>query len=139
MFMKTFRISKWIVDIDKPHSFTYTVDCAKGLYLLAGENDAFNQIWHLPTFYPAIDGETFIDIVVNELRVSPRYSVLKKWMVKAAGIFDKTTSESYEMLYQHEFNYHFDSSKFNKYFDYKPKPYNEGIKETIRFVKNNVL
>lgn len=92
-----------------------------------------------PRFIRQSAGETFIDIVVNELRVSPRYSVLKKWMVKAAGIFDKTTSESYEMLYQYEFNYHFDSSKFNKYFDYKPKPYNEGIKETIRFVKNNVL
>jgi nucleoside-diphosphate-sugar epimerase len=133
------KSAQWLVDVTKPHSFTYTVDCAKGLYLLAGENDAFNQIWHLPTFNPAIDIKTFIDVAANELRVKPKYFVLKKWMIKIAGVFDKTTSELYEMLYQYEFNYHFDSSKFNKYFNYKTKAYNEGIKETIRFVKNNVL
>ncbi len=130
---------QWLLDVTKPHSFTYTVDCAKGLYLLAGKNDAFNQIWHLPTFNPAIDIKTFIDIVATELGVNPGYSVFKKWMIRAAGIFDKTTRELYEMLYQYEFDYHFDSSKFNKYFNYKPKAYSEGIKETIWFVKNNIL
>ncbi|MHB1680151.1 MAG: NAD-dependent epimerase/dehydratase family protein [bacterium] len=130
------KSAQWMVDVTKPHSFTYTIDCAKGLHLLISKNDTLNQIWHLPTFNPAINLKTFIEIVAGELGVNLKYSVLKKWMVKTAGVFDKKASELYEMLYQYEFDYHFDSSKFNEYFDYKPTPYGEGIKETIKFVKN---
>jgi nucleoside-diphosphate-sugar epimerase len=133
------KSAQWMVDITKPHSFTYTVDCAKGLYLLISKNGTFNQIWHLPTFNPAINLKTFIELVAGELGVNPKYSVLKKWMVKTAGIFDKKASELYEMLYQYEFDYHFDSSKFNEYFNYKPMPYGKGIKETVLFAKNSAI
>ena len=133
------KSARWMLDITKPHSFTYTVDCAKGLYLLTSKEDTFNQIWHLPTFNPAINLKTFIELVAGELGVNPKYSVLKKWMVKSAGVFDKKASELYEMLYQYEFDYYFDSSKFNEYFNYKPMPYGEGIKETVLFVKNSAL
>jgi hypothetical protein len=39
------------------------------------------------------------------------------------------------MLYQNEFNYYFDSTKFNHFFNYKPKSYFEGIRNTIEFYK----
>ena len=38
------------------------------------------------------------------------------------------------MLYQNEFEYHFDSSKFNNYFNYNPISYIDGIAETIDFL-----
>ena len=57
-------------------------------------------------------------------------------MIKLVGLFNKTVFESYEMLYQSEFDYHFDSTKFNDYFNYQPKNYKEGIHETIEFIKN---
>jgi nucleoside-diphosphate-sugar epimerase len=131
------KSAQWMVNANQPHSYTYTIDCANGLYLLANNNDSFNQVWHLPTYNPAIDGETFINIVANELGVKAKYSVLPKIAIKLVGLFNKTVSEAYEMLYQNEFAYYFDSTKFNDYFDYKPKSYNEGIKETIEFIKNN--
>jgi nucleoside-diphosphate-sugar epimerase len=127
--------AQWMIDVNKPHSFSYTIDCAKGLTLLSNRNECYNQIWHLPTYNPAIDGKTFIDLVAKELGIAPNYSVLKKWMVKMVGFFNKTVFESYEMLYQSEFDYFFDSTKFNDSFDYKPKSYNEGIHETIEFIK----
>jgi hypothetical protein len=52
------------------------------------------------------------------------------------GIFSKTVFESYEMLYQSEFDYYFDSIKFNDYFNYQPKIYKDGIHETIEFFIN---
>jgi nucleoside-diphosphate-sugar epimerase len=127
--------AQWMIDVNKPHSFSYTIDCAKGLKLLSNRNECYNQIWHLPTYNPAIDGKTFIDLVAKELGIDPNYFVLKKWMVKMVGFFNKTVFESYEMLYQSEFDYFFDSTKFNDSFDYKPKSYNEGIHETIEFMK----
>lgn len=127
--------AQWLVDDLKIHSFTYTVDCAKGLALLAANDDCLNQVWHLPTYNPPINGKTFIGLVAKELNVEPRYFILRKWMIKTVGIFSKTIAESYEMLCQSEFEYYFDSSKFNNFFNYKPKTYEEGIRETIDFLR----
>ncbi|MCX6151339.1 MAG: NAD-dependent epimerase/dehydratase family protein [Ignavibacteriales bacterium] len=131
------KSAQWLVDVNKPHSFSYTIDCAKGLKLLSKSDESFNQIWHLPTYNPALDGKTFINLIAKELGVAPNYSVLKKWMIKAVGFFNKTLSEIYEMLYQSEFEYYFDSTKFNNFFNYKPISYAEGIHETIEFIKKN--
>jgi nucleoside-diphosphate-sugar epimerase len=38
-----------------------------------------------------------------------------------------------EMLYQNEFPYVFDSSKFEKAFQFKPTPYEEGIRQTAEW------
>jgi nucleoside-diphosphate-sugar epimerase len=126
--------AQWTIDIHKTHSFSYTIDCARGLYLLANKEEAFNQIWHLPTYNPAPDGKTFIEMAAKEIGVPAKYMVLKKWMVRMGGLFDHTVYELYEMLYQNEFDYYFDSSKFNDFFKYKPRTYAEGIHETVEFV-----
>jgi nucleoside-diphosphate-sugar epimerase len=129
------KSAQWMVDIHKSHSFTYTVDCAKAMVLMANRDDSFNQVWHLPTYNPAPDGEGFMDIISRELGVTPNYSILKKWMIKMAGLFDKTVGELYEMLYQSEFDYYFDSTKFNHAFGYKPISYEAGIHETIEILR----
>ena len=131
--------AQWMLDVSKLHSFTYTIDAAKGMALLSKHPECFNQTWHLPTFNPAIDGETFIELVTKEFGVIPDYTVLKKWMLRLAGIFDKTVTESYEMLYQSEFDYYFDSTKFNNFFNFRPKSYPDSIHETIEFFKKNKI
>ncbi|MCL6100775.1 MAG: hypothetical protein M1391_19630 [Bacteroidetes bacterium] len=129
--------AQWLADASTLHSYTYTLDCSRALYLLANNNEAFNQVWHMPTYNPPVDGKTFIEMIARELGVKPNYFVLKKWMVKAAGLFDKTIYELYEMIYQSEFDYYFDSTKFENFFNYKPVAYQEGIKETIEFLKSS--
>jgi len=117
------------------HSFSYTLDCAKGLDLLWKDDNNYQQIWHLPTSNPGITGKKFIEIAANELGIDPKYSVLKKWMIQLAGLFDKTIYETNEMAYQIENDYYFDSSKFNDTFSFVPTSYEQGIKETIAFYK----
>ncbi len=124
--------ANWLVNPDAAHSYCYTLDCASGLQLLADDASSFNQVWHLPTSNPPINGRAFIEIAAKELGVAPRTLVLKKWMVRLAGVSDRTIREAYEMLYQSEFDYYFDSSKFNQHFQYVPMPYPEGIAQTIR-------
>jgi nucleoside-diphosphate-sugar epimerase len=126
--------AQWMIDINKLHSFTFTIDAAKGMVLLANRSECYNQTWHLPTSDP-IDGKTFIELVAKELGVAPDYSVLKKWMVRTIGFFSKTVYESFEMIYQSEYDYYFDSTKFNSFFNYQPKSYSSGIYETIEFFK----
>ncbi len=40
--------------------------------------------------------------------------------------------EMKEILYQYDRDYVFDSSKFEKLFNFKPTPYLEGIKEIVK-------
>ncbi|HKJ41787.1 MAG TPA: NAD-dependent epimerase/dehydratase family protein [Sunxiuqinia sp.] len=127
--------AQWLVDARKLHSLTYTLDCGKALYLLAKNPNALNQVWHLPTYNPAITGEEFIKLGAKELGVAPKYSVLPKMMVKLGKLFDRTIYELDEMLYQNQFDYHFDSTKFNTYFKFEPTSYADGIRETIAFAK----
>jgi nucleoside-diphosphate-sugar epimerase len=129
--------AQWMIDVNKLHSFTYTMDAAKGMVLLSGTDECYNKLWHLPTYNPPIDGETFIELVAKELGVTSDYTILKKWMVKMMGFFNKTVFESYEMLYQSEFDYCFDSTKFNNFFNYSPKQYSAGIYETLEFLKKS--
>ena len=124
--------AQWLVNPEAMHSYSYTVDCAKALALLAAQPESFNQIWHLPTAHPPIDGKTFIGLAAKALGVEPRYSVLSKWMIRLAGLTNTNIRESYEMLYQSEYDYDFDSSKFEKRFRYSPMPYPQGIAETVR-------
>jgi len=129
------KSAQWMADDKTVHTFTYTIDCAKALILMANDDKSFNQIWHLPSYNPPINGKEFIEIAAKEIGVKPKYSVLKPWMVKMAGMFDKTIAELVEMNYQYEYNYYFDSTKFEKYFNYKPINYKDGIKETVEFLK----
>ncbi|MCL4477850.1 MAG: hypothetical protein M1381_01945 [Deltaproteobacteria bacterium] len=50
-----------------------------------------------------------------------------------AGLFQTTMAELYEMHYQNEFDYLFDSSKFQNAFGVQPVSYLQGIKETIQY------
>ncbi len=126
-----------LADINTVHSYTYTVDCGKALYLLGKEQSAWNQVWHLPTASPPLTGEEFIRIVAKKLGVSPDFTVLKKWMLKMTGIFAEQPREAIEMLYQSEDDYIFDSSKFEKHFHFTPTPYEIGIEETIAHFRQN--
>jgi nucleoside-diphosphate-sugar epimerase len=131
--------AQWLVNARSKHSFTYTGDCGKALYLLATNEDAANQVWHLPTARPPITGEEFIKISAEFLGKKPDYATLNKMMLRLAGLFDSTINESYEMLYQSEYDYIFDSTKFERRFGYAPTPYGAGIKKSIEHFRQRKL
>ncbi|MBD3297080.1 MAG: NAD-dependent epimerase/dehydratase family protein, partial [candidate division Zixibacteria bacterium] len=88
-----------LVDPDRVHSYTFTGDCGKALYHLSRSDNANATVWHLPTARPALTSRQFIDMVAQQLNVKPKTTVLRKWMVRLAGLFDAQTRELHEMLY----------------------------------------
>jgi hypothetical protein len=62
--------------------------------------------------------------------VSPKYSILSRFMVKVGGVFNPTVREVHEMLYQNDSPYIFDSSKYAAAFGFSGTPYAECIRET---------
>jgi nucleoside-diphosphate-sugar epimerase len=122
-----------LVNDSVPHSFTYVPDAAKALYLLAKDETAFNQTWHLPTKSNPLTGKQFIELAAKEFNQPAKYTVFAKWMIKMLGLFVPVMKEMYEMLYQNEFAYVFDSTKFEKHFNFTPTSYEDGIKQTAKY------
>ena len=129
--------AQWMVNLHARHSFTYTEDAARALYLLGNDESSWNQAWHLPTASSPLTGAEYIDAAAAALGKSPRSMVLPKWMIRVGGLFDRTTAELYEMLYQYEYDYLFDSSKFEKAYGFQPVSYAEGIKATANAYMNS--
>jgi len=116
----------WLANDSVKHSFTYTRDAAQGLVLLAESESAWNQTWHVPAVPDPPTGKQFIRLAAAAFGTQPRYQVLSRPMIWLAGLFDPTVRELYEMLYQYEFDYVFDSTKFTKAFGFQPTSYAEG-------------
>lgn len=127
--------AQWFCNAKAKHSFTYTGDCGKALYLLSQSESNFNQTWHMPTASPAKTGEELIQIAAEQLNAKANYTVLKKWLFKLIGPFNPLIKELTEMLYQYEDDYIFDSSKIEKKFNFTPTPYEQGLAESIKGMK----
>lgn len=126
--------AQWMIDVNKKHTFTYTPDAGKGTAILGNTESAYNQVWHLPTNKNVLTGKELIDLAAKAFGVKPEYTVLKKWMLQLVGLFVKEIKENNEMLYQNNSDYLFDSTKFEKTFNFQPTSYEEGIIETAKFM-----
>jgi nucleoside-diphosphate-sugar epimerase len=129
----------WLVNDSLPHSYTYTPDAAKSLAMLANDESAWNQTWHVPTASKPPTGREFIQMAADEFGVEPRYQVLTRPLIKIAGFFDSDIRESYEMLYQSDSEYIFDSTKFSNAFAFEPTSYAEGISRTVLTYNKSIL
>ena len=121
----------WQVDLHKFHSFTYIPDAAKATALLGNTADAFGEVWHLPTSSEKLTGKDFIEKIAQEMNLQPRYYTLTRLLMSLIGIFIPILRELKEMAYQYDRDYIFDSTKFQKRFDFQPISYKEGIKNMI--------
>ncbi len=122
--------AQWMVNDDVVHSFTYTPDCGKALWLLSNMQEAWNQVWHMPTAAPALTGKEIISMASKIFNAPEKHSVINKGMITVAGIFMRIMYEMKEMLYQYDSDYIFDSTKFNKAFNFEPTSYKHGIELT---------
>ncbi|MDB5248730.1 MAG: NAD-dependent dehydratase [Segetibacter sp.] len=122
----------WFMNADKKHSFTYTPDAAKATALLGNTNDAYNQVWHLPTDKSPVTGREMVSMFAKEMNAKDNVFVLPMWLLKLMGLFVPIMKEMPEMMYQYDRDYFFDSSKFDKRFNFKTTRYQQGIKETVQ-------
>ena len=134
--MKKGKRPYWLIDANKKHSLTYTPDAAKATALLGNTVDAYNQVWHLPTDKNTLTGKEIIALFAKEMKVAAKFSVLPMLLLKLLGLFIPIMKEMPEMMYQYDRDYVFDSSKFDKRFNFKTTTYQEGVKLTIERATN---
>ncbi len=129
--IKKGKTPNWFLNPNVKHSFTYTPDAAKATAILGNTIDAFNQVWHLPTHPEALTGKEIISLFAKEMKAPEKVSVLPYWLIKTLGFFVPIMKEMPEMMYQYDRDYIFNSTKFDKKFNFKTTTYPEGVKETV--------
>ena len=130
--------AQWFCNAKAIHSSSYTPDLANGTAILGNSNEAYNQIWNLPTDPQKITGEEWINLFASEMQTSNKYQVLPGWGIRALGLFVPILKEMYEMRYQYDRDYYFDSSKFNNHFNFTPTTNAEAVRQTVAGLKKNV-
>ncbi|HQX72632.1 MAG TPA: NAD-dependent epimerase/dehydratase family protein [Chitinophagaceae bacterium] len=129
-FMKGKR-SNWFMSADKIHSFTYTPDAAKATALLGNTENAYNQVWHLPTDAAKLTGREIISLFATKMNVKNKVFVIPMCLLKGMGFFVPLLREMPEMMYQYDRDYFFDSSKFENTFHFRATSYTEGVREIV--------
>jgi len=122
----------WLGSVAFKHSYTYTPEAATATALLGNTEDAYNQVWHLPSADKTLTGKEILELIAHEMGVKPTFRILSKSFLSFMGIFISIMREVKEMYYQYETDYVFNSAKFNKRFNYTPISFKEGVKEIIK-------
>jgi nucleoside-diphosphate-sugar epimerase len=123
---------QWLANPDIKHTYTFTPDAGKACVILALDENANNQVWHLPTSTEVFSSRQLINMIQNEIGTSFPIQVLPRWSFGILGIFVPILRELKEMLYQLDEPYIFSSHKFAmKYPNFKVTNYAEGIKEVV--------
>lgn len=121
----------WLCNADAVHSIGYTPELAKGTVMLGNTPDAYGQLWNLPVDTRPITGREWIQLFAKALGKNNALEVLPAALVKELGTDNQVMHELFEMLYQYDRDYYFDSTKFNQRFNYTPITHAQAVQETV--------
>ncbi len=127
--------AQWFCNADVVHTTGFAPDLAKGTAILGNAPDAFNQVWNLPVDSNALTGREWVKLFADEMSASAEVQVLPGLGMRAIGLFVPVLKEMYEMRYQYDREYYFDSTKFVTKFDFTATTNKEAVKETVAKLK----
>ncbi len=123
---------QWLGKLDVLHNFTYSVDIGKAAALLGNTPDAYNQVWHLPTYEGKLTSREWIELLMSAFGQKKKIQAIPVWAMGALGLFVPIIKELKDTSYQLDRDYHFNSSKFNRRFNFTPTTPETGMGEIIK-------
>ncbi|WP_145325699.1 NAD-dependent epimerase/dehydratase family protein [Paenibacillus xylanexedens] len=127
--------SEVLGNIDVPHAYIYIKDFAKGLVELGEDDEAYGQIWHIPS----AETTTTRDIITRIYRLKnqePKFRVAPKLFVNLMSLFNADMREIKEMLYLHEEPFIVDTKKYERRFNKNVTSHEDAILETMEWFEN---
>lgn len=130
------KAAQWLGSADKLHSYTYTLDAARGLVMLALDDGADGQVWHLPTAQPAPTPRALLQRSAAMLGAPDTVQVMPRAVMVLLKLFMPVLREVGEMLYQNHADYVFSSEKFmQRYPDFVVTPYEVGLRAMVESLR----
>lgn len=118
------------VDLDAPHSWTYTPDVARTLVALAADERAWGRPWHVPTA-PAVSVREAARRACELVGApAPRVSRMPAPVLWLGGLFSPAVREFGEMAYQFQRPFVLDSTATEATFGLSPTPFDDALRET---------
>ncbi len=119
---------------DLPHTLTFIEDFARALVILGQNENAFGQIWHVPSA-PTTSMRQFLDIAFQQLGKASKITSTTKFTMRFAGLFIPEAKETVEMMYEFEKPFIVDHSKFASTFGDISTPHEKAIEKTLAWYK----
>lgn len=109
-------------------SLIFTPDASRAMALLGNTPGAYGQTWHLPCDDNRLTYRDFITLAAGTFGTRPRYTVLVRWQLRLAGLFNRTVKDAAELLPRYAVDNIFVSDKFKAGFpDFQVTPLAEGL------------
>jgi nucleoside-diphosphate-sugar epimerase len=122
---------RWIGRLDVIHSFTYSRDIGEAMAILGNTPDAYNRVWHLPTTSEKLTTRQWIEMFMKEMNKNKNIQTVSYRGMNLLGLFIPVLKELKDIYYQFDRDYFFDSSRFNKQFNFTPTSPEKGVKEIV--------
>src|ERR1700712_3649837 len=111
---------------DEPHAFSHRDDVVNALVNLAlAEDDVEGRVFHAPVVHVA--PRALVSAVSQAFGVAVRPFVAPAWLLRAIGLFSKSTAGMVEMLPQWQSPYLVDDRAYCERFDVRPISVAEGV------------
>ncbi len=125
----------WFGKLDQPHDLVYLPDAAAACVLLATNEEAYGQAWHVPGANPMTGGE-FITKVYQAFGKPVKMTSRGRTFFQLAGVVAPRIRDMVEVLYQFEQPFVLDGSKFaDAYPDFEYTSHEIGINDTVEWYK----
>ncbi|MHA1911644.1 MAG: SDR family NAD(P)-dependent oxidoreductase [Candidatus Kariarchaeaceae archaeon] len=127
------KAASWIADLEQVHSMTFINDAARGLIVVAEDQESYGQVWHIPADRP-VTGKEFITMIFEEHGSKPKIKVLGKKMLTLLS-FIPIVRELKEMQYEWDRPFIIDGSKFETMYGFEVTSHKEAIKTTLNWFR----
>jgi nucleoside-diphosphate-sugar epimerase len=123
-------------DPDEPHTYSFIDDFAAGLVTLGQREEALGQVWHLPSA-EAVTTRRFVEMVFAQVGRPARIRPVPKTAITLMALFSPPMAAVKETMYQSEFSWVVDDSKFVRAFGGLATPHEKAIEQTLAWFKSD--
>lgn len=119
-------------NISLPHTFTCINDFAAAMINVGTADDTFGQVWHVPNA-PALSLDKWVHLFEVITGKKIKKTVVPKFLIRIAGLFNTLIRELYEMAYQFEYPYLVNHDKYIKRFGNHATYPSDIVKQTVEW------
>jgi nucleoside-diphosphate-sugar epimerase len=117
-------------DLDAPHSWTSTDDVARLLVLVAQDERAWGQVWHVPSTTRTV--RELVALAAAQLGAEAKVSALPYAAVWAFGLVNPFVKELRETQHQFRGPFVLDASKAERTFGMRPEPLDVAVRRDLQ-------
>ena len=118
-------------DIDVKHTWTYPLDVARLMQIVATDSKAWGKAWHVPSNEAKTQKELVIELAAAAGVKDPKLSSVPNFMWNLLALFNPLMKALKETAYQMQRSYILDESAARKAFGMQPTDWKQILKEVV--------